>query len=301
MKWLQNEFKYGACNVEDNYNFYFKFLLSKLHQLFVWSGLPETISETWLNNNLFLSGLICFTEFNGKLYALNGGQSGVNAEYAPTTFTIGNPVLDSKICTVDKDCVIMYNDPTDIYFPMGLYQLINTTATMLADNVVSINTCQINTRVQAIVTADTSAERVSAEIQMKKLYSGVPFTVVEQNLLDKINVNPISNTNNGISDLIELQQYIIGTFFQNIGIKLNAVNKKERLITDEVESVDNYLKISAETMLKSRQDALKKINAMFGTNISVKLNPIIEQSENDNKQETESADNGESETIQNSK
>lgn len=293
-QWIKKELKYGACNVEKNFDFYFNFLLSKLHEIFVWENLPETIDEVWLNNNLFVNGLICFTDFNGELYALNGNQGGIDKYYYSEWFTIANPVLGEKRAYIGKNCVMMYNSPSDKYFPQGLYQLITIMATMLADNIVSINTAQINTRVQAIVTADSTAERNSAETYLKRLYAGEPYSVVEETLVNKIGVNPINKTNTDITDLIELQQYILGTFFQSIGVKLNSVSKKERLISDEINSVDSYLKISLDSMLKSRQKAVNDINTMFGTNISVRINPAVdyEKQEEEAAQEEQAEESG---------
>lgn len=277
-KWLKQSIEYGACNVERNYEFYMKFLLSKLHMLFLWDNLPDSIDETFLNNNLFLNGNIGWTKFGDKLYALNGNLSGVNEYYYADKYIIANPVLNSKEFNIGKDGVVMYNDACDkntFNLSPGLFQLLSTTATMLADNVVSINTAQINTRVQAIVTADNPAQRNTAEIAMKALYSGKPYTVMEQNMIDKINVNPLSRTPGHITELTELQQYIMGTFYANIGIKMNSINKRERLITDEINSIDTYLGVTLETMLNSRQKAVEEINSMFGTDIKVSINPLL--------------------------
>jgi hypothetical protein len=51
--------------------------------------------------------------------------------------------------------------------------------------------------------------------------------------------------------------------------------KKERLITDEINSQEDYLCISLDVMEKSRKEAVKQINEMFGTDIRVKINPIL--------------------------
>ena len=53
---IDKRFNYGICDVAENYNFYFQYLLSKLHSMFVWHNLPETIDVDSLNNQLFLNG-----------------------------------------------------------------------------------------------------------------------------------------------------------------------------------------------------------------------------------------------------
>jgi len=289
-------YKFGICDVEENYNFYFKWLLAKLHDLFIWKNIPDHIDVTALNNELFLNGQVCWTEMkDGKVYPLYGNVGGQeNAFYCPTKYIIANPVLGSKTVNIDPlngevEGIMMYNSPADKAFTWlpgsgGLYQLIKQTATLLADNIVSINTAQINSRVNTIVTADSVQLKNSAEEYLKRLYSGKPYTVMDENLLENIHINPVSSPQlaNVLAQLIELHQYIIAQFFNNIGIKTNPVNKKERLITGEIDSVDNFLAVNLNEMLKSRQVACALINAMFDMDISVELaeelKPVLEQS-----------------------
>lgn len=277
-RWDQDRFKFGICNAQENYDFYFKWLLGKLHNVFVWENLPETVDETFLNNELFLSGMVCWTEFNGKLYALNGGYGGEpNEYYRPTKFVIANPVLGSKQVKIGEDGVVMFNSDVDKDFGQGLFQLIKQTATLLADNIVSINCAQINGRVQAIYTANTTALKNSAQAILKRLYAGEPYQVIDQDIINKLEVNPMAATAGGVDvqKLTELHQYLISQFYQNIGIKSNGVMKKERLITGEIDSQEDFLAISIEVMLKAREEAVKAINEMFGTDIKVKINPIL--------------------------
>lgn len=280
-RYHKDKFKYGVCDVEQNYNFYFNWLLGKLHEIFVWENLPQGVDETFMNQELFLNGYCCFFAQDGNIYGLNAGLGGApNEYYEPTEAIIANPVLGSKNLKIDDECVIMWNtkeDKDSICGTKGLYPLIHQTATLLADNIVSINCAQINTRVQALVVADSTPQKNSAELVMKELYSGKPYKVLEDTMIDKIKVNPITaNPAANISELVELHQYIIANFYNNIGIKTNYQMKKERMITDEINSLNDFLAVSLDAMLSSRQEAVEKINEMFGTNISVKLKDYLQ-------------------------
>lgn len=249
-----------------------------------------------MNNGLFLDGYITFLEKEGKLYAINTGLGGKpNEYYEPTQAILANPVLGSQTYTIDKDCIVMWNTLNDkeaITGVRGLEPLIHSTATLLTDNIVSINCAQINTRIQALVVADSSATRNSAEAVMKELYSGQPYRVLEESLIESIKVNPITaNPAANITELVELQQYIIANFYNNIGIKTNYQMKKERMITDEINSLNDFLAVSLDTMLNSRLEAVKKINEKFGTSIKVSLKPYLEVFiENEGEDSTESTD-----------
>lgn len=290
----EENFKFGVCDVDAAYKFYFQWLLGKLHKIFKWKNLPETIDETYLNDQLFLNGFVCFTtNLDGKLRVFTGGLGGEpNVYYKPTVFTVSNPVVGSDTLENDKDCVMMFNTKNDAvynYLPFthGLFGLLHQTATLLADNVVSINTAQINTRVQAVVTSTDPTIRESAEVHLKKLYQGKPWTVASESLISEIKVNPMANSSSSayIAQLIELHQYIIADFFNAVGIKTNPVNKKERLITGEIDSVDDFLAINLTEMLDSRNSALEKINAKYNTNIQVELcdelKPVVEKAVNE--------------------
>lgn len=279
-RWDQHRFTYGVCNVSMMYEHYFKYLLGKCHQLFTWDGLPETIDEAYLNNTLFLDGDICFTEFNGELYALEGHQGGeIDCYHYGKEYTIANPVLGSKSVQIGSDGVVMYNSDVDKarFLGGGLYSLISSTATLLADNLVSINCAQINTRVQSIVTAPDDTIAKAAEMILKDKYDGKPYAVVTDDITDNTITVTVTPSGSGtITELVELQQSIMANFYNAIGIKMNAIRKKQRMITDEINAQDNYIAVSIDEMLKSRQNAVNKINEMFGTNISVCINPILD-------------------------
>lgn len=52
--------------------------------------------------------------------------------------------------------------------------------------------------------------------------------------------------------------------------------KKERLITDEVTDGDDMAYINIENIFTSISDGIDKVNQMFGTNITVSLNPMLQ-------------------------
>ena len=281
----------GVCDFRQNYDFYFKWLTNKVMSCFIISSDDQserTSSIDWdyAKMNLILNGEICITDFAGKLYACIGARGGTPDEYyVPTQFIIANPVLGSKQVTIDRDGVVIYNTKIDKYlytgttaiFATGLYDLIEQTATLLADNIISINCSQINARITTFFTADSEAQAAAGELTLKRMYAGKPYMILKTDLLEKINVNPVNTQAAGqnITELVELHNYIIANFFQSIGIKSNNVMKRERLIRDEIESQDDFLQVSILEILSSWQEGLDKVNEMYGTSFSVKLNPVL--------------------------
>ena len=281
----------GVCDFKECFEFYFKWLTNKIMSCFIISdGAPEertqSINWSYAKMNLILDGQICITDFKGKLYACIGNRGGEPDEYyVPKRFLIANPILGSKDVRIGEDGIVIYNTKIDEFmftgssciFATGLYDLISQTATLLADNIISINCVQINARVNTFFTADSESQAVAGEAILKKQYAGKPYQILRSDLLEKIQVNPVNTSAAGqtITELVELHNYIIANFFQSIGIKSNNVMKRERLIKDEIESQDDFLQVSILEILSSWQEGLDQVNEMYGTDFSVRLNPVL--------------------------
>lgn len=281
--WKERYAEGGVCDFKANYDFFFKWLLNKVASCFYLKNLPETIDEWYTKTNLLLDGNVCITDkLDGNLYSFIGGLGGMPDEYyVPTIFTIANPILGSAQIKIGEDGVVIYNTATDKFygqtFCSGLFELINQTATLLADNIISINASQINSRVQAIVTADSDPQAVAAEVILKKLYAGRPYQVLRSDMVDKIQVNPMStaSVSSNITELVNLHNYIIGNFFQSIGIKTNNIRKNAHVLQEEIDAQDQYLQLSVLEILTSWQKGFDQVNEMYGTDIQVELNPVM--------------------------
>jgi Phage Connector (GP10). len=94
-------------------------------------------------------------------------------------------------------------------------------------------------------------------------------------------------------NLIEAHQYILAQFYREIGIGDNFNMKRERINTAETELMTGSLDVNVWNMLKNRQDAVEKINELFGTSISVRFNENVfteEEEEDEEEPQTESED-----------
>ena len=284
----------GVCNVQQNFNTYFKLLVNKVSQLFTWENLPDNVDVNFLNTQLLLNGKVCFFKDGDKIYALNGNLGGEpNTYYKPTQFIIANPVLGSKMLNVRQkdgddnkidglDGIVVNLTPVDEQSDTGLvgglYGLIYQTAGLLADNISSLNVAQINGRVNFFTTADDEEMARTAELVLKQMYDGKPYKVLSQDLVDKINVNPVAasgGANQAIMNLIEAHQYILAQFFSEIGIVANFNMKRERLNTAEVEMNTGSLDINIQSMIGQLKKDIEKVNQLLSTSISVELNEEV--------------------------
>lgn len=302
----RGEYK-GVSNVQDNFDLYFDMLVNKVCSLFKWENLPETVDERFLMVNLMLTGRVCWFDHNGRIYALNGNWGGEpNVYYRPTQFIVANPVIGSKTLTVlNKDGSNSIDKLTGVIMPLtdadyfndaergGLYRLIYQTAGLLADNISSLNVSQINGRVSQIWTADNDAMARTVEEVVRDIYEGHPYRVVSQDILNKVNAVPTAQTgqSNTLLNLIEAHQYILASFFNEIGIPSQWNMKRERVNTAETELMTGSLDVSVYNMEKNLKAAVEKINELFGTDIRVRFNEEIKEDEAEPDQEPETEGN----------
>ena len=297
----------GVCDVDFNFRTYFDLLVNKVSRMFVWENLPETVNEHYLEQQLLLIGKIAFTKVNDKYYVVSGNWGGEpNCYYQPTLWTMANPILGSKQLRIRQldgteeveglDAILIGNSDVDLLRDNctqgGLYGLIYQTAGLLADNISSLNVSQINGRVSVLYTADSEAEALTGEKVLQDIYQGKPYKILSQNILEKIGVNPVAaqGQSNTLMSLIEAHQYILAQFFNEIGVGGNWNMKRERINTAETELMTDSLDINIQSMLKCREEAVKKINELYGLNISVKLNEAVYKEEEEPYGSTTDAD-----------
>ena len=272
------------------YRYYFDFILRLLYRVILIDNIPETVEETFFKMILYTTGKSCFLNGNvideGKqLLALNCSRADTpNVYYIPRKVLVANPRLKKSYnITPGKDCEIVYLSEADKYnlsgVSGGLYSLIERTATMLADNDISINIAQKNTRLVNLVSGDTQNTVDSIKAVIASMYEGDPTIVVKSSLVDKLQGIPIlqNTSNRNLIDLIEVQQYIIAHFYEQIGITTHDQMKRERLITAEINDNIDLAFLNIDDILVSIQEGLDRVNKMFGTEMQARLNPIIER------------------------
>lgn len=279
----------GVCDVDFNFRTYFNLLVNKCARMFEWSNLPDTIDKNYLEEQLLLWGKIAFTTINGNYYVVRGNWGKEpDAYYRPCYWVGANPILGSYNLRIRNEdgsddveplgAILIPNSDIDLMTESrGLYNLIYQTAGLLADNISSLNVAQINSRAATIFTADSDIEANTAEKVLRDVYAGKPYKVVSQNIVEKFGATPIASAgqSNTLMTLIEAHQYILASFFNEIGVGGNWNMKRERINTAETDLMTDCLDINVQSMEKSRKEAVDRINKKWGLDIKVELNPAI--------------------------
>ena len=105
---------------------------------------------------------------------------------------------------------------------------------------------------------------------MKKLFTNI------KNFFKKLETIDYAKGSD-IKSLIELKQYILGTFYQELGIQSQFNMKREAINEAEAALSEDILYPLIDDMLVQRQIGLEKVNKMYGTNITVELSSVWKQ------------------------
>ena len=256
------------------------YFFARTSEMFKWDNLPETIDQDILELYLQTNGYVGLTEYNGELYVYNGSIGKMPDEYyRPTTFIINNPYQNfNKECVIGEDLVLIKSDS----MLQGLQPLISKYSTLLAENDVSIRIGMVNTRKMNLMTAKDAAQKKACDIYENNIEAGKISSVLDENfILDGIRVQPFGQNSqtNSLIQYTEIQQYLMGNLWQELGIKGNFNNKRENISENESKIGNETLLPLIDNMLRCREKACEEINAMFGTNITVEKNSAWKMTE----------------------
>lgn len=275
---------------------YVSYMLDRTNKMFEWKGLPDTIPARMLELYLQINGYASFVQideqmkahypslrsFKEGVYCFFGGIGGErDIYYRPLLFTLANPRLKEAIqCSIiysesddfsqlKNPCVVMRNDTNFI----GLLPMFNRYAAQMVENDISIRSAQINARAQVGISVNNDAEAETARKYLDDLEAGKLAVIAKANFLQGVSVaNVGTQSANIIIQLIELQQYLKASWFNDLGLNSNFNMKREYISREEIGSQTDVLLPLVDDMLEARKEAAELINKVFGFNITVEKN-----------------------------
>lgn len=252
---------------------YIEETLIRTQEMFKYDNLPETIPQKDLEIILQVQGSCTVAKVNDKLYAFRSGLGGKpNVYYLPTLSIVANPALNlSESYVIDENCVVILND--NMYH--GIMPIITRNANLLAECDISFKFAAINSRIPALVGAPDDDTKESAEEFFKQIEEGKKLGVIaDDSFIGRLGSYSYNNSHDVITDLIELKQYIWGTFYQQLGIQANFNMKREAINESEASLSLDLLIPLCDQMLEQRKIGIEKINRMFGTSITVEFSSV---------------------------
>lgn len=263
------DFDFDYCtNKRKVFENYCKYMFTRTQSMFVYKGLPDTIPVQWLESYLQRNGSCIIAKHEGKLYALLGNAGGeYDVYYQPTKYVVSNPWLRlSKEFEIGTDCVYCKND----YDATGLTPLISRYCGLMTENLLTVRVSDINMRMMNLLSAADDDTVLSTKMYLEDLEAGKLGVIAEDGFFDGIK---LQGSSTGRSDymiqFIELQQYLKGSLYNELGINANFNMKREAINGDEAALNDDALMPLIDDMLKQRRIMCDELNEMFGLDVSV--------------------------------
>lgn len=273
------------------YNYYFNRLFIKALSVLSWNGVPETWSMEYFQYVLFGYGFMAI--FKTPEYGVipqNCTLSDTHTIfYQPKRVIIANPVLkDSLELEVGKDCELLRLEPDY----KGITDIVSFYADMMAVASETAAVNLLNSRASFVFFAQNKAAAETYKKMYDTLASGDPFAIIDKNLLNEDgshNWEWMSHNvgqNYIVTDVLNDLKTIEDRYNTQIGIPNANTQKRERLITSEVESNDSDTESLINVWLDTLTRDLEKINTRYGLNISVSYRYKQQEVTDDNKVNT---------------
>lgn len=239
---------------------------------------PETWSKDYFWYVLYGAGYIGILDVPGMgVIPQYCTYKGYNVFYQPKAFLVANPAIQNG--TPQERTLGEFGDGVLIKLTpdyTGICDLVGYYADLMAVSAETMGINILNSKLAYVFASDNQASADSFKKMTDQINSGQPAVFMDKNLLDAEG-NPTWQTfaqdlrSNFIApDLLETMDKIERMFEQEIGIpNTGGTEKKERLITDEVNAnnVSTYSK--AELWLQNIRSGCEEANAKFGLNLAV--------------------------------
>lgn len=261
----QREFWESAEFNNKTFNQYYNRLMNLAISMFEWKNLPDSVDPRFLELCLFGDGMAIFfrDEVMGEL-ALQCMISGPLDVYRIPTERRAYATNGYQKVLTNKDSVIIYNNELhtnsllDVeMYAKRLYKLERT---------IDVN---VEAQKTPIIVTCPENQRLTFKNLLMQYEGGQPFIWGDRNL-DLKDIQVLNTTAPFVSDKIQaLKTQIWNEALTSLGITSLGNEKKERMVSDEVSSDMGSTMAQRFTRLNARQEACKKINKMFGLDISV--------------------------------
>ena len=260
-------------------DYYYRLMLIA-RSIFKWNNLPNNIDEKWIEKFLYCHGSCMFFEDKEKgfMVAKSTPAGTLNYYDEPTLLKPYGTGYTGEPLENDSECVVIRNN--DIMMPTA--PSIELYALRLADisRTIDVN---VNAQKTPVIILCSDKQKLSLKHAYNQIDGNKPVIYGDKNL-DIEGIKALKTDAPIVFDKLQIQKHSIwNECMTMLGINNANMDKRERLVDDEVQANNEQINICCEVMLKSRQQACKRINEIFGLNISVEkrndLQGVLEGSE----------------------
>ena len=251
------------------YRLYLDQILEIAIARYKWNGLPNTIDERFLELTLCgkKGAVLFFKDENIGHLALPCTMSGRFNVYNIPIQRRAYAVNGYQATRDDTNSVIIYSN--QLHNGMSVYNRLVQYAKdlYLIDSIIMVN---VNAQKTPLMLLADEKQMLTLKNLYMKYDGNQPFIFGDRNDLNPNSIQALVTGAPYVADkLYELKQNIWNEVLTFLGIPNVQMNKKERLITDEVNRGLGGVFASRYSGLLSRRQACDQINEMFGLGLSV--------------------------------
>lgn len=249
-----------------------KYLFQKAISVFDWK-LPDNWDKDYFLYTLYGLGYIAVLNTDQYGVICQGGAlGGYNLYYRPSYIIITNPLIRGSItANLNIDCALIKLQPDY----SSIMDLVGYYADQLAIASESLGINLLNVKSGTVFGAESKAKAESYKKMYDTLSDGDPAVVIDKKLLDE-NGQPSwfpftqhIKESYVVTDILSDMRKIEAMFDTEIGIPNANTDKRERLITDEVNANNIETATRCELWLDCLRKGIDTANEMYKINISV--------------------------------
>lgn len=257
--------------------FFKRYLLQEAISRFEFK-LPETFDMNYFTYVLFVIGHIAVisTDKYGVI-PQHCGLGGFTVQYQPFWTTINNPLIEPREkYIIGKDCALIKLQPDYC----GLYDIVDYYGDLMALTAETAGVNILNSKLSYVFGATNKAQAESMKKMYDQIASGEPASFIDKSLFDedgKLTVTMLTQNvgQNFIADrLLDALGTIRNMFLTDIGIENANTDKRERLISDEVNANNAETESKVSLWLETLEKGFEQVRKMYGLTkrqMSVKL------------------------------
>lgn len=244
---------------------YYNRLTELAISMFEWKGLPPTIDERFLELTLFSDGMAVFFEDETLGYLCLQCMIGGNLDvYRVPKYRKAYATNGYNNALNENNSVIIFNNMLRTNSMLDVQMFSQRLANL--DRAIDVNANAQKTPV--LIQCDENQRLTMKNLYMQ--YDGNEPFIFGDKSLNTAGLKVLKTDAPYVADkLYELKVQYWNEALTYLGISNVNVMKKERMIQDEVQRNQGGTIASRYPRLEARRQACKKINEMFGTEISV--------------------------------
>ena len=263
----------STMHTNSSLKWYFaRYLLQKAMAVFKWK-MPDTWARNYILYTLYCWGY--FAVVNTDKFGVIGqacSLSGYDVFYQPKYATIANPLLKGiKQPQIGLQCTLVRLQPDY----GSIMDKINFYADILALSAETVGTNLFNSKLAYVFASQNKAAAETFKKMFDKIASGEPAVFMDKGLFNDdgspnwLMFNQDLKNSYIVSEIMDDMRKWECKFCSDLGIPNNDNEKKERLITAEVESNDVEVKLWADLALEELKKSCKETRDMFGIELDV--------------------------------